>query len=193
MAQHDHARHHGHTHGVVDPSIVSTDRGLWAHNFGDAAAAIPLGIAFWLARRPPSRRFPYGLGRVDDFAGLGIILTIVLSAGVVTYAAINRLLHPQPVTHLGAVIVASIIGFLGNEAVAIFRIRVGRQIGSAALVADGHHAHVDGWTSRSVLFDDVSDVRVFHPARCWLSVSLSCWSVGGLVTWVALILPAYWD
>ena len=122
------------------------------HNFGDAATAIPLGIAFWLARRPPSRRFPYGLGRVEDFAGLAIILTIVLSAAVATYEAIHRLLHPQPVAYLGAVIVASVIGFLGNEAVAIFRIRVGRQIGSAALVADGHHARVDGWTSLSVLF-----------------------------------------
>ena len=113
------------------------------HNFGDAATAIPLGIAFWLARRPPSRRFPYGLGRVEDFAGLAIILTIVLSAAVATYEAIHRLLHPQPVAYLGAVIVASVIGFLGNEAVAIFRIRVGRQIGSAALVADGHHARVE--------------------------------------------------
>ena len=122
------------------------------HNFGDAATAIPLGIAFWLARRPPSRRFPYGLGRVEDFAGLAIILTIVLSAAVATYEAIHRLLHPQPVTYLGAVIVASVVGFLGNEAVAIFRIRIGRQIGSAALVADGHHARVDGWTSLSVLF-----------------------------------------
>ena len=192
MAQHDHAyhedhdrdAHHGHTHGVVDPSIVSTGRGLWAlkwsfvglmvtalfqavvvvlsgsvalladtiHNVGDAATAIPLAVAFWLARRPPSRRFSYGLGRVEDFAGLAIILTIVLSAAVATYEAINRLLHPQPVTHLAAVIVASVVGFLGNEAVAIFRIRVGRQIGSAALVADGHHARVDGWTSLSVLF-----------------------------------------
>jgi len=122
------------------------------HNFGDAATAIPLGITSWLARRPPSRRFPYGLGRVEVFAGLAIILTIVLSAAVATYEAIHRLLHPQPVTYLGAVIVASVVGFLGNEAVAIFRIRIGRQIGSAALVADGHHARVDGWTSLSVLF-----------------------------------------
>src|SRR5712692_4828894 len=121
------------------------------HNFGDAATAIPLGIAFWLARRRPSRRFPYGLGRVEDFAGLAIIMIIAMSAAVATYEAINRLFHPQPVTHLAAVIVASVIGFLGNEGVAIFRIRVGRQIGSAALVADGHHARVDGWTSLSVL------------------------------------------
>jgi cation diffusion facilitator family transporter len=122
------------------------------HNFGDAATAIPLGIAFWLARRPPSRHFSYGLGRVEDFAGLAIIATIVLSAVVATYESISRLFHPQPVTHLAAVIVASVVGFLGNEGVAIFRIRVGRQIGSAALIADGYHARVDGWTSLSVLF-----------------------------------------
>jgi cation diffusion facilitator family transporter len=121
------------------------------HNFADAATAIPLGIAFWLARRAATRRFTYGLGRVEDLAGVAIVATILTSALVAAYQAVGRLLHPQPVEMLGAVIVASIIGFLGNEAVAVFRIRVGRQIGSAALVADGYHARVDGWTSLAVL------------------------------------------
>jgi cation diffusion facilitator family transporter len=121
------------------------------HNFGDAATAIPLGIAFWLTRRAATRRFTYGLGRVEDFAGLAIVVIILISAVVATYEVIHRLLHPQPVTVLWAVMAASVIGFLGNEGVAIFRIRVGRQIGSAALVADGYHARVDGWTSLSVL------------------------------------------
>jgi len=121
------------------------------HNFADAATAIPLGIAFWLARRAATRRFTYGLGRVEDLAGIAIVATIMTSALVAAYQAVGRLLHPQPVEMLGAVIVASIIGFLGNEAVAVFRIRVGRQIGSAALVADGYHARVDGWTSLAVL------------------------------------------
>jgi cation diffusion facilitator family transporter len=121
------------------------------HNFADAATAIPLGLAFWLARRPATRRFTYGLGRVEDLAGIAIVATILASALVAAYEAVGRLLHSQPVTMLGAVMVASIIGFLGNEAVAVFRIRVGRQIGSAALVADGHHARVDGWTSLAVL------------------------------------------
>lgn len=121
------------------------------HNVGDAATAIPLGIAFWLAHRGASRRFTYGLGRVEDLAGLAIVATIALSAVVACQQAAQRFLHPQPVGYLWAVVLASIIGFVGNEAVAIFRIRVGRQIGSAALVADGHHARVDGWTSLSVV------------------------------------------
>ncbi len=176
--------HHGrgHTHGGVDPSIVSTDRGLWAlkwsfvgllitaaiqvvvvvlsgsvglladtiHNVADASTAIPLGLAFLLAGRAQSRRFTYGLGRVEDLAGLVIILTILGSALVAAFESIARLLHPQPVALLWAVMVASVVGFVGNEAVAVFRIRVGTQIGSAALVADGYHARVDGWTSLAV-------------------------------------------
>jgi cation diffusion facilitator family transporter len=121
------------------------------HNVGDAATAIPLGVAFFLARRAPTRRFPYGLGRAEDFAGLVIILTILASAGVAAWQSLVRLWHPVTVSHLGAVAAASIVGFAGNEAVAIFRIRVGRRIGSAALIADGQHARADGWTSLAVL------------------------------------------
>ena len=121
------------------------------HNFGDAATAIPLGIAFLFAKRHPTRRFTYGFGRVEDLAGLAVVLTIFGSAGVAFYQAVHRLLHPQPVSHLGAIAVASVIGFLGNELVALFRIRVGKEIGSAALIADGYHARTDGWTSLAVL------------------------------------------
>ena len=133
--------------------VLSGSVGLLAdtiHNFADAATAIPLGIAFWLARRGRSRRFTYGLGRVEDFAGILIILTILASALVAAYESVTRLVHPQPVGLLWAVMVASVVGFVGNEAVAIFRIRVGKQIGSAALIADGYHAWVDGWTSLAV-------------------------------------------
>lgn len=181
---HDHGpRDRGHSHGVLDPSIASTARGLWAlkwscgaliltagfqvvvvvpsgsvarladsiHNLGDAATAVPLAVAFLLARRRATRRFTYGLGRVEDFAGLVVVLTIAASAVAACYQAILRLLRPEPVHLLWAVVLASIVGFLGNEAVAVFRIRVGRQIGSAALIADGYHARVDGWTSLAVL------------------------------------------
>jgi cation diffusion facilitator family transporter len=179
--------YHGHTHGTVDPSLLSHERGLWAvkwsfialfitaglqlvvvflshsvalladtiHNFGDAATGIPLAIAFAFARRRPTRQFPFGYGRVEDLAGLAVVLTIFSSAVVAGYQAIHRLLHPQAVTHLGAIVAASIIGFLGNELVAIFRIRVGKEIGSAALIADGYHARTDGWTSLAVLFGAV--------------------------------------
>jgi cation diffusion facilitator family transporter len=122
------------------------------HNFGDAATAIPLGIAFLLSRRKPSKRFTYGFGRVEDVAGMIVVLLILISAAVAAYEAIDRLLHPQAVSYLWAVVAASVVGFLGNEGVAIFRIKVGKEIGSAALVADGYHARVDGWTSLAVVF-----------------------------------------
>jgi cation diffusion facilitator family transporter len=121
------------------------------HNFGDAATAIPLTIAFTLARRPATRRFNYGFGRVEDLAGLAVVLMILASAIVAGYEAISRLRHPQVVTHIPIIVAASIIGFVGNEGVAIFRIKVGKEIGSAALVADGMHARTDGWTSLAVL------------------------------------------
>ena len=121
------------------------------HNFGDAATALPLSIAFLFAKRPATRRFTYGFGRVEDLAGLAVVMTIFASAAVACYQAVHRLLHPHAVSHLGAIAVASVIGFLGNEGVAVFRIRVGREIGSAALMADGYHARTDGWTSLAVL------------------------------------------
>jgi cation diffusion facilitator family transporter len=121
------------------------------HNVGDATTAIPLWIAFVLARRKPSKRFTYGLGRVEDLAGLAVVLIILFSALVAAYEAISRLIHPQPVVQLAWLAVAGVIGFIGNEAVAVFRIRVGRQINSAALVADGYHARTDGLTSLAVV------------------------------------------
>ena len=121
------------------------------HNFADAGTSIPLWIAFSLARRGASRRFTYGYGKTEDVAGVLIVLIIFFSACVAAYEAVMKIIHPQPMTHLWWVAAAAIIGFLGNEAVAVFRIRVGRDIGSAALVADGQHARVDGFTSLSVL------------------------------------------
>lgn len=121
------------------------------HNLADAATAVPLWIAFALARLKPTRRFPHGFGRVEDLAGLVIILVIVLSSAAAGYQAVMRLLRPEPVEHLWAVAGASLLGFLGNEAVALLRIKVGREIGSAALVADGDHARIDGLVSLAVL------------------------------------------
>ena len=209
-----HPHEHSHAHGAVDPSILTTQRGIravkWSllgllatallqvvivyfsgsvalladtiHNFGDAATAVPLWIAFRLARWKPSKRFTYGYGRVEDLAGVAIVLTILLSAIVAGYESVNRLLHPQTVEYLWAVVAASVVGFLGNEAVAIFRIRVGREIGSAALVADGYHARVDGLTSLAVLFGAVG---------IWLGFPLADPIVGLLIT--AAILRIVWQ
>jgi cation diffusion facilitator family transporter len=121
------------------------------HNFADAGTSIPLWIAFALTKRGASRRFTYGYGKTEDVAGVIIVLIIFSSACVAGYESVRKIIHPEPVLHLGWVAAAAIIGFLGNEAVAVFRIRVGREIGSAALVADGQHARVDGFTSLSVL------------------------------------------
>ena len=121
------------------------------HNFSDALTAIPLWIAFTLARRPRNDRYTYGYGRAEDLAGVLIVVMIFLSALEVFQQSITRIANPQPIGNLGWVAAAAIIGFLGNEAVAIFRTRVGRQIGSAALVADGLHARTDGFTSLGVL------------------------------------------
>jgi len=125
------------------------------HNFGDASTAIPLAIAFSLARRKPSKRFSYGFGRVEDLAGVIIVFLILFSAVVAGYESVNRFLNPQPVEHLQAVAIAAIIGFVGNEVVAQFRMKVGKEIGSVALVADGYHARVDGITSLAVLIGAV--------------------------------------
>ncbi len=120
------------------------------HNFSDALTAVPLWIAFVLVRRPPSRRFTYGLGRVEDLAGLFIVVMIALSAVVAGYESVRRLIDPQPITNVWVVLAAGIIGFAGNELVAVYRIRVGRKIASAALIADGLHARTDGFTSLAV-------------------------------------------
>ncbi len=121
------------------------------HNFADAGTSIPLWIAFSLAKRGASRRFTYGYGKTEDVAGVLIVLFIFFSACVAAYEAIRKIIQPQPMTYLWWVAAAAVIGFLGNEAVAVFRIKVGQEIGSAALVADGQHARVDGFTSLSVL------------------------------------------
>lgn len=122
------------------------------HNFSDALTAIPLWIAFVLGRRAASKRYTYGLGRAEDLAGLFVLVMIALSALLAGYEAVRRLMHPIAIDHLGWVAAAGVIGFLGNELVALYRIRVGRRIGSAALVADGLHARTDGFTSLAVVF-----------------------------------------
>lgn len=202
---HPEERGHGHTHGVIDSSIATTNRGIWAlkwsfvilgitaalqlvvvfvsgsvalladtiHNLGDAGTAIPLWVAFILARRKPSKTFTYGLGRAEDLAGILIVAIILFSAIFAGYQAINRLLNPQSITALGWVAAAGIVGFLGNEAVAIFRIRVGRQMNSAALIADGYHARTDGFTSLAVVAGAIG---------VWLGFPLADPIVGLLIT-----------
>jgi cation diffusion facilitator family transporter len=131
------------------------------HNFADALTAVPLWIAFVIGRRAATRSYTYGYGRAEDLAGIFVIVMIALSAAFAAWESIHRLMQPQPIQNVGWVIVAGIVGFLGNEAVALYRIRVGTDIGSAALVADGHHAQTDGLTSLGVVLGAVGVVLGF--------------------------------
>ncbi len=137
--------------GIVAVSGSVALLGDTVHNAADALTAVPLGVAFVLGRRAASRGFTYGYGRAEDLAGIVIVLTIAASAAFAGWTAVDRLLDPRDVDHVGAVAAAAVVGFLGNEWVARYRIRVGRRIGSAALVADGLHARTDGFTSLAVL------------------------------------------
>jgi cation diffusion facilitator family transporter len=149
------------------------------HNLADASTAIPLWIAFSLGRRAANRRYTYGYGRAEDLAGVFVVFMISLSALVAAWESVDRLIHPQPIDHLGWVAFAGVVGFVGNEAVAVFRIRVGHQIGSAALVADGYHARTDGFTSLAVLLGALG---------VWLGFPLADPLVGLLITGAILIV-----
>jgi len=152
------------------------------HNVGDAGTAIPLWIAFLLVRRKPNLRFTHGLGRVEDLAGVVIVGIILFSAIVAGWQSIERLIFPREIEFLGWVAAAGVIGFIGNEAVAVFRIRVGREIDSAALIADGYHARVDGLTSLAV---------VLGAFGVWLGFPLADPIVGLIIT--LMILGIVWQ
>ncbi|WP_406661197.1 cation diffusion facilitator family transporter [Methanolobus sp. ZRKC3] len=121
------------------------------HNFSDAITALPLWIAFSLIRKKPSKRFTYGYGRMEDVAGLVIVILIIFSGFFAAYQAFELLKYPKTIEYVEVVALAGVVGFFGNEAIAKFRIKVGKEIGSAALIADGYHARVDGFTSLAVL------------------------------------------
>jgi cation diffusion facilitator family transporter len=149
------------------------------HNFADASTAIPLWLAFSLSRRAPTRRYTYGFGRAEDLAGVFVVLMIAGSSAVAAWESVQKLIHPEPITNLGWVALAAIVGCLGNELVAQYRIRTGKRIGSAALVADGYHARTDGLTSLAVLLGVLG---------VWLGFPLADPFVGLLITVVILLI-----
>jgi cation diffusion facilitator family transporter len=168
----DHDHDHGHSHGLIDRSITRSREGLRTvaislgvllvtalvqagifaasgsvalladliHNFGDALTAIPLAVAFLLRSLVAEKR-----------AGYFVVATIFVSACVAGFQAVDRLVHPQALSHLGVLAVAGAVGFLGNEIASQVRLRGGRRLNSAALIADGHHARVDGLVSLAVV------------------------------------------
>ena len=168
----DHDATHGHSHGLIDRSILRSRAGLRAvaaslailavaataqlvifalsssvalladliHNFGDALTAIPLGIAFYLRSV-----------RGERLAGVAVVLAIFVSACVALYATVMRFIHPEHLSHLWALAAAGVIGFFGNELAARVRLRAGQRLASAAMVADGNHARIDGFVSLGVV------------------------------------------
>jgi cation diffusion facilitator family transporter len=173
---HDHDHHHGghgHSHGLVDRSILRSHAGLRAvglsllvlgvasgvqvaifalsshsvslladliHNAGDALTAVPLGIAFLLRS-----------ARGEKIGGLAVVFAIFVSACVALVETIRRFIHPEHLTHLWVLAAAGLVGFAGNEVAAFVRLRAGRRLASAALVADGNHARIDGFVSLGVI------------------------------------------
>lgn len=137
---------------------ISGSVGLFAdtiHNLGHLVTTIPLIIALRLARRAPSKSFTFGLRRAEDLVGLFIGLVIAASAGMIFVDVIDAMRHPRDMTNIGWVLAAAIIGALGNELVAQYRIRAGRKVGSAALIAEGQHARADALTSLAVVIGAV--------------------------------------
>src|SRR5574341_71765 len=117
------------------------------HNLADVFTSIPLWIAFVLSRRQANRRFTYGYSRAEDIAGVAVVLFILASAVFAADAAAQKWSSHTATTHLGLGMAAALIGAIGNELVAIYKIRVGKAIGSVALVADGQHSRADALTS----------------------------------------------
>jgi len=172
--EHDHQDDdgHGHTHGLVDPSIVRSRAGVKAvalslvvlsatsvaqfvvyrasgsvalltdviHNGGDALTAIPLGAAFLLRSR-----------RAERWSGYFVVAVIFISALLALQQVTEKLVNPSTPRHLGAVLVAGVIGVVGNEVAAVIRWRAGRRLDSPALIADGHHARADGYVSAGII------------------------------------------
>lgn len=155
--------------------VISGSMALLAdtvHNLGHAATTIPLIIAFRLGRRPSNERYSYGYRRAEDLVGLFIGLIVAVTAAVIIWESVDALLHPRELAHLGWVFAAGMVGFLGNEVVATYRIRAGRRIGSAALIAEGQHARADGLTSIAVVLGVIG---------VWLGVGAADAVVGLLI------------
>lgn len=174
---HGHGKAHGHSHGLTDNSILRSKEGVKAvslsllvlaiaagiqtliyvlshsvalladliHNFGDALTAVPLGLAFFLRSK-----------KGEKWAGYFVILTIFVSACIVLFETIQRFIHPQTPSHLWVLALAGIVGFLGNETAALIRWRAGKHLNSPALIADGHHARIDGLVSLGVVVSAIA-------------------------------------
>lgn len=175
---------------------ISGSIGLLAdtiHNLGHAATTIPLIIAFRLGRRPPTTKYPYGYRRAEDLVGLFISLVIIASIVLIVWESIHALVNPRPLSNLGWVFAAGVVGFLGNEIVAIYRIRTGKRIGSAALIAEGQHARADGYTSIAVVLGIVGVWFGFPRADAVVGLIIAVAISGILVNSLVIIVRRLMD
>lgn len=163
------------------------------HNLGHAATTIPLIIAFRLGRRPPNDRYPYGYRRAEDLVGLFIGLIVALSAALILWESVDALLHPRELTHSWWVFAAGLVGFAGNEVVATYRIRAGRRIGSAALIAEGQHARADGLTSIAVVLGVLGVWAGFPRADALVGLLIGVMIVGILIATMRSVMRRLMD
>ncbi|WP_068324000.1 cation diffusion facilitator family transporter [Janibacter terrae] len=163
------------------------------HNIGHAATTIPLILAFKLGRRPPTSRYPFGYRRAEDLVGLLISAVIAASIVLIVWESVDALMNPREMTHLGWVLAAGIVGFIGNETVAVYRIRSGRRIGSAALIAEGQHARADGWTSLAVVAGAVGVLLGFERADAIAGLLIAVAITGVLISSLRVIVRRLMD
>lgn len=163
------------------------------HNVGHAATTIPLILAFQLGRRAPTQRYPFGFRRAEDLVGLLISAVIAASIVLIVWESIDALVNPREMTHLGWVLTAGVVGFAGNEAVAVYRIRTGRRIGSAALIAEGQHARADGYTSLAVVVGAVGVLLGFERADAIAGLLIAVAITGVLINSLRIIVRRLMD
>lgn len=163
------------------------------HTLGHLATTIPLIIAFRLGRKPPTATYPYGYRRAEDLVGLLISLVIIATIVLIVWESIDAMFDPRPLTNLGWVFAAGIVGFLGNEAVAVYRIRTGRKIGSAALIAEGQHARADGYTSIAVVLGVVGVWLGFQRADAIAGLLIALAITGILINSLVIIVRRLMD
>jgi cation diffusion facilitator family transporter len=171
-AAHDPGDHRGHSHGLVDPSVVRSRAGIRAVSWSLAILMLTalaqaviysrtLSVALLadlihnfgdaLTAIPLGVAFFIRSARGERWAGLAVVLAIFISAFVALSQTVERFIHPRALSHLWLLAAAGVIGFIGNEIAAQVRLRAGRKLDSPALVADGNHARVDGFVSVGVI------------------------------------------
>ncbi|MCD9187988.1 MAG: cation diffusion facilitator family transporter [Pyrinomonadaceae bacterium] len=135
--------------------LVTGSVGLLSDALESIINLVAAVIALWvlkIAAQPPDEGHTYGHGKVEYFSSGIEGAMIILAAVSICYAAIERLLHPQPLEQIGIGLLISIIATAINFIVARILLRAGKENHSIVLEADGHHLMSDVWTTIGVIF-----------------------------------------